>query len=260
MTKNVPIAITVISAVVALVSITSAFSSSSKHKAKIASLRDQIARMQAYIPDKDAEIVTQYKADPKNTNNLTSLQTLLTEKDAEIVALKSSPKVTETEERPPRESWEDRMARMKAEEPEEYAEMIQRREERQTEMRYNLAERTATFLDLDTSNMTQEELANHEALVEKMSHVWALTEQFQDPQASPDREAMQELFTEMREVRPLMQEERTIMFKQLGTDLGYKGKDAQDFATHLTDIIDATTIQSPRGGGGSRGGRGGGGR
>ena len=109
--------------------------------------------------------------------------------------------------------------------------------------------------------MTEEERANHELLVEKMANVWALTEKFQDPEAAPDREAMGELFNEMREARPLMAQERTIMFKQLGTDLGYEGEEAQDFATHVEEIISTTSLQMPGGGrgGGGDGRRGGGG-
>ncbi|VGO23290.1 hypothetical protein [Pontiella sulfatireligans] len=174
-----------------------------------------------------------------------------------LVVLQTAPNVAEEEPKKERESFEDRMARMKDEDPEGYAEMIQKKEERQQQMRYNLAERTATFMDLDTSNMTEEERATHEQLVEKMARVWELSAQFQDPEQPPDREAMKELFTEMNDVRPLLTQERTVMFKQLGTDLGYEGEEAQDFATHVEDIIDATSIRMPSGG---RGGPGGGGR
>ena len=131
-------------------------------------------------------------------------------------------------------------------------------QERQQEISYNLAERTATFMDLDTSRMTEEELANHELLVERMARVWELTNQFEDPEAAPNREVMRELYSEIREVRPLMDQARTVMFKQLGIDVGYKGEDAQDFATHVEDIIDSTTLRMPGGGGRGGGGRGGG--
>ncbi len=239
---------------IAVISIASAISLSSKNKAaqaQISSLADQLASMEAHEPTPvEPQII--YLTDTGDTNELTTLRSQLAEKEAVLETLASRASNTN---RPPRESWEDRMARMKEEEPEEYAEMIQRREERQQEMRYSLAERTATFMDLDTSMMTEEERANHELLVEKMAKVWELTEQFQDPEAAPDREAMRELFTEMNEARPLMRDERTVMFKQLGTELGYEGQDAEDFATHVEDIIGATSLQMP-----GRGGRGGGGR
>ncbi len=262
MNKKPIVVIGVVSAVIVLVSIASAVRNSSGRKAaeaEVASLQAQIARMQAYLPDEDAitELISRGE-----TNEVAVLKALLAEKNEQLAVL-TTPDETEMEEqRPERESWEDRMARMKAEEPEEYAEMIQRRQERQQEMRYNLAQRTATFMDLDTSLMNEEERANHEMLVEKMANVWALTEQFQDPEAAPDREAMRELFTEMNEARPLLRQERVIMFKQLGSELGYQGEDANLFADHIEEIISATTLRSPRGGGrgGDRGGRDGGDR
>jgi len=263
MKKELPSWMTITSGVIALLCLIAAMANAAKLRAaekETSALRGQLANMEAYVPDEIVSTNPVIVAESIDTNDVEVLKALLVEKQAEIVELIANPVVPQREERPPRESWEDRMARMKAEEPEQYAEMIQRREERQKEMRYNLAERTATFMDLDTSQMTEKERANHEALVERMAKVWELSEQFQDPEAPPNREAMRELFSEMREVRPLMEQERTIMFKQLGTDLGYAGQDATDFAAHVEDIIGATSLQMPghgrrgrsRGGGGGR--------
>lgn len=257
MNKTYPSWITISAVSLAAVSLVSAMTIGIQRKAaekEADELRDQISRMEAYLPDPDAPIPETASFETIDTNDVPALVALLAEKDAEIVALRNPEEEIE-EEKPERESWEDRMARMKEEEPEEYAEMIAKREERQQKMRYSLAERTATFMDLDTSLMTEEERANHEILIEKMANVWTLTEQFQDPEAAPDREAMRELFTELNEARPLMRDTRTVMFKQLGSELGYEGQDAEDFAAHVEDIIGATTIQVP-----GRGGRGGGGR
>ncbi len=245
---------------IALVSVVSAMSLSSKNKsakAQITALQEQISRMEAAVPDALPAPEIVYMTDTGDTNEVTVLKSQLAQKNALLENIQSNTN------RPPREreSFEDRMAKMKEEDPKAYAEMVQKRQERQEEMRYNLAERTATFMDLDTSMMTEEERANHEQLVERMVNVWALTEQFKDPEAAPDREAMRELMTEMNEVRPLMKEERTVMFKQLGSDLGYEGQDALNFATHVEEIISATSLQMPgrgsRGGGGRRGGGGG---
>jgi len=258
MKLNAPVVITTISVVLAATSLSFGVAASRQRKiaeAEVAALRKKIAQMPTQTsrrppPSRPAKVAQE---DLANTNELVVLQG----STAEPVEQKKT-------ERPQRESWEDRIARMKEEDPEGYAEMIKRREEFQETIKYNLAERTATFMDLDTANMTEEERASHELLVEKMATIWALTDQFNNPEQPPDRDAMRELFAISREVRPLMDQERTIMFKQLGTDLGYEGGDAQDFATHVEDIISATSLQSimPSGGGrgGSSGGRGGGGR
>ena len=248
MKSKLPYIIAGTASLIALASLASAWSISSKNKAseaEILSLQHQIAQMGAYVPEIQASPEIIYLTNDGDTNELALLKIQLAEQEALLAEFQTS---TNQQESEPRPSFEERMAQMKEEDPEGYAEMIQRREERQNEMRYNLAERTATFMDLDTSMMNEKELANHELLVTKMARVWELTEQFQDPEAAPDREAMRELYSEINEVRPLMKTERNVMFKQLGAELGYEGKDAKNFAGHVQDIIDATTVQMPRGG------------
>jgi len=259
MKRNIPILIAVLSIIIATISTSAALKANKQKKlavAETAALRQKIAETSVHTSGKSStEQITAVQETQTNTNAVATLQPSPAEPDPEGEVERPQ------RERPERESREDRMARMKEEDPEGYAEMIQQRKERQESMRYNLAERTATFMDLDTSSMTEEERANHELLVQKMAKVWALTEKFQDPEAPLNREAMGELFNEIREARPLMAQERTVMFKQLGTDLGYEGDEAQAFATHVEEIISTTSLQMPRGGGrGGRGGGGGGGR
>ena len=175
-------------------------------------------------------------------NNTALLTAQLAQQEAELVHLrkeldKKKPKV--------RESWNERMARIKKEDPETYAKIIEHRAERQQAMRYTLAQRTATIVDLDTSFMTDEELANHELLLEKMSNIWKFTEQFQDPEQAPNRESMHELFGAINETRPLLDTERNAMFQQLAHDIGYEAEDAAAFADYADKIIQATTIQMP---------------
>ncbi len=250
MKRNLPIFITILSIIIAAVSASSAVKANKQKKlaeAETERLLQKIAKTppppRRRPPAKSGKTALESAG---NTNELVTLDSA----DDQMVEPQ--------QERPQRESFADRMARMKEEDPEGYEEMIQQRQERQETIRYNLAERTATFMDLDSSNMTEDERANHELLVEKMAKVWTLTEQFQDPETPSDREAMQELFSELRDVRPLMDQERTVMFKQLGTDLGYEGEHAEEFATHVEDIIQATTLQVPGSRRGSSGGGGGG--
>jgi hypothetical protein len=256
--------ITAVSLLVALTSVSFAVKARKQRKLAIAEMKamqQQMAEQKSLTPRRrspEPQRPTFSASAETNAAGLVALQTTTAEP--------AEGEQEKKKERPQRESFEDRMAKMKAEDPEGYAEMVQKRGERQQEMRYNLAERTATFMDLDTSNMTVEERANHEMLVEKMANIWALSDQFQDPEQAPNREAMGEMFNEMREARPLMAQERTIMFKQLGADLGYEGEDSQVFATHVEEIISATSMQMPTsrggrggGGGGDRGGGGGGG-
>ena len=203
-------------------------------------LRGRIAKMQnASQPAKTKSAIPNSKASI-DTNKVAELE-------AELAALRAELAAAQETQRPPRESWAERMARMKEEDPEGYAEMIKRRTERRDAMRYDLAERTANFMELDTAFMTDAERENHDLLIEKMATVWALTEQFKDPEQPPDRESMRELFGAINEARPLMDAERSTMFRQLADDLGFDGDEAQDFSGYVEDIISTTTIQPPRG-------------
>ena len=84
-----------------------------------------------------------------------------------------------------------------------------------------------------------------------------LMEQMGNPE-EVNREAMGEMFRQSRDAYPLMEQERTTMFRLLGEDLGYTGQDSKDFADHIDSILSATSFRMPSFGGG-RGGRGGGG-
>lgn len=188
----------------------------------------------------------------REPNDVHSLQEQLDARDAELERLRSE--LTESQKRPRHESFQDRMTRMKEEEPERYEEMVRSRTERKEQMRYNQANRLALYLDMDTSSMSPEELENHNLLVEKLTEVWEKTAEY-DPTQPPTRETMLEMFSTLREVSDLMDQERGVMLKQLGKEVGLSGSEAEDFAAYTESIISATTLQPPRGGRGPLGNR-----
>ncbi len=246
MNRNRSIALTVLSVLIAVGGVSFAVKATQQKKElekENGALRQQLAGLQTEPESNEAVPAP----DPVATNALVTLQT----PDAPAVP-------TEDTEQPPeqrrRESWDERMARMKEEDPEGYAERIKQREEFREKIKYDLATRTATFMDLDTSSMSEKEFSAHEQLVDRMGTIWELMEQMQNPEES-NREVMGQLFREAREIRPLMEQERATMFRILGEDLGYKGKEAKEFATHIDSIISATTLRPPHGGGRGRGGR-----
>ncbi len=249
MKKNTPYFVTAASAVVALISIASAVGSATRKKAaeaEVMALQEQIGRMQAYVPDQDPPI-THVAA---GTNELAALR-------AQLAALQARPAEPAERGQRQRESLEERLAKLKEGDPEAYAEMLKRREERQErqqQMRNSLAERTTNFMDMETSYMSEEELANHEQLLNNMAAIWELTAQFENSDERPDRETMRELSEIVRETQPLLEAARTSMFTQMGADMGYEAEDALEFASYIEEIISATTLQPPgRGGGGGRG-------
>jgi hypothetical protein len=244
---KIPILVATLSLAVAMVVLSAAISMSARSrraKDETAGLTDRIARLENELASARRRLKNA-KTRSASTNELAGFQSYSNNPDTNLT-LQNAESGSETNRQ--RESFEERMARMREEDPEGYAEFIQRRAERQQRIQYSFAERTATFMDLDTSYMTEKELANHEQLVQKMARIWELTQQFDDPEAPRDREAMRELVTEIRETRPLMKDERKVMFKQLGIDLGYDTDEASAFAEHLDEIIEATSLNMPRGG------------
>lgn len=243
MKKQIPTFITALSLVIATIAISWGISSTKKTHAaeeEVNRLREQLTEHQT-----PTSIVKPLSSDQEPLDDTNALAKL----EAEVVALNAKLSAAKESQHPQRESWEDRMARMKEEDPEDYAEMIKNRTERRDSIRYDLAERTSNFIELDTKFMTDEERNNHDLLIEKMADVWTLTEQFNDPEQQPNREAMRELFGTINEARPLMDAERSTMFRQLANDLGYDGNEAQEFSSYVEEIISATTIQPPRRGG-----------
>ena len=252
MKKNIPVIITLLSVAVAAGGVSfgvRAAHQKTKLQEDVQALRDQLDD-QSVLPDRepageDATVVALKEVSGRETNGASSLQEQLAASDAELERLRAE--LAERQNRPPRESFQDRMNRMKEEEPERYAEMVKSRTERKEQMRYDQANRLATFMDMDTSSMTPEELANHNLLVEKLTGIWETTAEY-DPTQPPNRETMHEIFSTLREVNDLMEQERSVMLKQLGSEVGLSGSEAEDFAAYTESIISATTLRPPRGG------------
>jgi len=260
--KNIPVIITLLSLAAAAGGVSFGLRTvdqNNKLRAEAQALRNQLeAENIADDHDsagEDEALVSLKEPGGDATNDVSTLQEQLDARDAELARLRAALEEQRNNDRGPRQSFQDRMAQLKEDDPERYAEMIQRRTERQQQMRYDQATRLATFMNMDTSGMTEEELASHDRLVQKLADLWEKTGEF-DPENPPDRETMREVFGSLHEIGDLMDQERTVMFRQLGTDVGLSGADAENFVSYVEDIVNATTLRPPRG---MRGGWGGGG-
>lgn len=252
MKKNIPLIITLLSLALAVGGIAFGVRAANETAAlqkEVQALRDQLKPRE--IPtdhesaNEESKVVALKPVSGMDTNSLSSLSEQLAARDAELEKLRAE--LARRKDRSQRESFQDRMARMKEEEPERYAEMIKRRTERTEQMRYDQANRLAIFLDMDTSSMTPEELANHNLLLEKLNGLWEQTAAF-DPEQPPDWETMHAIFESVGDVRSLMEQERTVMLRQLGSEVGLSGSETEDFSSYVEEIISATSLRSPRGG------------
>lgn len=157
------------------------------------------------------------------------------------------------ERRAGRESFAERMERMRQENPEEYAEMQRRREEFRQQMEQRALDRNEFLAAVDVKNMSAGQRENHEKLLETLAHANSLMEKM------GSGEGGRELWREMAETGALLnelyREERRYLFEETARSMGYQGNDSEAFADHLQAIIENTSIMPDFGRG--RGGRGG---
>ena len=185
--------------------------------------------------------------------NLAQLAARKPEAESRPVVEAESPEASDR--RPRHESFRERMERMKTEEPERYAEMQKRQEEFRTRMRAANEARDNYLASVDTSRMTAEQKAGHERLLAALKTRDAFMERMRPDAENPlSDEERQEAFDAMREIGPLMEQERRYLLEETGRAYG---EDGADFADYIQDLID-NTAPMPRMGRG-RGPRPGGG-
>ena len=212
------------------------------------------------IPDDAASSVALADAETLRAR-VRELEKLLNEREASIAKLSADaarpqevPPPAPSGEEPPREqrqreSYRERMERMKTEEPERYAEMQKRQEEFRARMRAANEERDNYLSSVDTSRMTAEQKANHERLLAALKVRDALGDRMRPDAENPlTEEERQEFFNSMREIGPMMEQERRYLLEETGRTYG---EDGAAFAEYIQDLMDFTT---PWRGPGRRGG------
>ena len=217
------------------------------------------------IPDDASASVANADAESLRAR-VRELERLLNEREASIAKLSADaarpqevpPPPPSGEEPPreqrPRESYRERMERMKTEEPERYAEMQKRQEEFRARIRAANEERDTYLSTVDTSRMTAEQKAGHERLLAALKMRDTLGERMRPDAENPlTDEERQEFFNATREIGPLMEQERRYLLEETGRTLG---EDGATFAEYIQDLMDFTTPwRGPRQRGGGRGPR-----
>ena len=213
------------------------------------------------VPDDAATSVANADAETLRAR-VRELEKLLNEREASIAKLSAdadrpqdAPPAEETpREQRPRESYRERMERMKTEEPERYAEMQKRQEEFRNRMRAANEERDNYLSSVDTSRMTAEQKAGHERLLAALKMRDSLGDRMRPDSENPlTDEERQEFFNSMREIGPLMEQERRYLLEETGRAYG---EDGASFAEYIQDLMDFTTPwRGPRQRGGGRGPR-----
>ena len=108
-----------------------------------------------------------------------------------------------------------------------------------------MAKKAAYFLDRDVDTMTEDEAAEYTHMMDLLTETLALTDRLQsDLPRDERREAMHDFRHNLRDLAPMLENERGYEFYQIGKDLGYTDDAAESFATYLTEVVDLTSVQS----------------
>ena len=196
----------------------------------------QIAELQAEEDAYALDIGMEDESEPV-AGELIVLQELLDEPTSAVAEMEDEQKLP----------YFERMELMRTEDPERYREVIEKTEQRQQKLKYYLAERTALFVDLDTSMMTDKEFETHNQLVDRMSEIWDLVGQLQPPAESDNRELLREMTKRMSKIEPLLKKERSTMLKLMAHELGYDSQGARDFKDRVNSIYEYTSLSNAKG-------------
>ncbi len=160
------------------------------------------------------------------------------------------------EERPRRQSFTERLEQMKKENPEQYAEMQKRREEFRQTMEQRAQDRAEFASAIDTRNMSDEQKANHEKLLDTVARVNELMAQMGAAEGDRRSDLRQEMGEAMHSLGELYGTERRYLFEETARAVGYTGDQVGEFADSMQTIIDNTTMSGfgRHGGHGNAGG------
>lgn len=158
------------------------------------------------------------------------------------------------ERRPRRESFAQRMERMRQENPEEYAEMQRRRDEFRQRITQLAYDRNDFLTAINVKNMNAAQRENHEKLLETVDHVNGLIAEMETADGERRREIGRAMAEAGMALDALYAEERRYLFEEAARSMGYRGNDAAAFADHAQSIIENTSLMPNLGRG--RGGMG----
>ncbi len=148
---------------------------------------------------------------------------------------------------------------LKESDPERYAAMVERRNSFTKQMQDNSAKQVEFFKKLDMKSMTPEQLDNHNKLLPLVTkNNQLLYELSQNPEAENASEIRRQLGDNSRQMRDLLDTERSVALQQFAKQIGYRSDQAAQFEEYVKNVY-AMTSTNPfmqgggRGGGGNRG-------
>jgi len=205
-------------------------------------------------------IVTNVVTVGDSAEELNALRDQLEEKDKQLTDLNAQLELARTDRkslaerdernRLRREDWSrrstERMEQLKEEEPERYKEMQDRQTARREHMKSTLARQSAFVVNIDASRMTEEQVENHEKLMELLAANWEYTQVIESTDASSEeqQEARRGLMRNAWVMNGLLDSERDVALTDLAISLGYDEEESSEFVQTIEYINDMTSLRT----------------
>lgn len=142
------------------------------------------------------------------------------------------------------------MENLKETDPEGYAAMVERRNSFMKRMQDNSTRQVEFLKKLDTKSMTPEQLDNHNSLLPLVNaNNQLLYELAQNPEAENASEMRQTFQDNSRQMRSLLDTERSVAIQQFAKQIGYGGDQAAQFEASVKNVYDMTSSNPFQGGG-----------
>lgn len=154
------------------------------------------------------------------------------------------------EPRPPRMNYQERMEKLKAEDPERYAAIQQHMTEMKERMKAERDSRKEFFASVDTTRMSADQKTTHTELMNAIALVDSYQERMSPDSEQPlTSEERREFWDTTRKMRELMNDERRYILSELGSDCGMDGN---EFADYIDAVYNQTGGRGPGFGPGRR--------
>jgi len=146
-------------------------------------------------------------------------------------------------ERPEGRSW---MESLKESDPVRFKEMQAVREHTKNQMQNSFAKKSLYLLDRDTSGMDGAEAEEYNKMITLLDNTWRLSEKLQMQGLSREerRPLMQSVRDNVKQLAPLLLNERDMEFYRTGLKMGYDETQAAQFVDQMNNVIDVTSVQS----------------
>ena len=202
--------------------------------------KEVIKKVEVESPEKDAEIADLKKqlADLGSTKPKTS------------TTIKAKSKQVQTKWGSQRMSLKE----MKVNNPERYQKIMDYYNSMNSRVASGVEDKMVFFNELDTANMTEEELENHQKLLEKLAKMHEATEKAGE---NPDdiKNNMRSQWKNYRELSKLMQKERDYLILDAGRKMGFDDTEAKLLRDYVNNAHEITSGRSFFRGGGRRSSR-----